>query len=96
LVFRSRLAIPSLGGIFEEHSGVAIKGAAFPKSFQAQDPQVPFSDLDEMDFDIDSEFCDEIKVSSAFDCKIQREFPKNRSVFSNNNLFLKNRFMLFF
>ena len=26
---RSRLAVPSLGGIFEEHSGVAIKGASY-------------------------------------------------------------------
>ena len=30
LLIRSRLAVPSLGGIFEEHSGVAVKGATYP------------------------------------------------------------------
>ncbi len=78
LFFRSRLAIPSLGGIFEEHSGIAIKGAIYPSSSKHQDPQRPFSDLDEMDFDLDSEFCDDAKVSSNFDEGAQEIFPKNR------------------
>lgn len=82
-IFRSRLAIPSLGGIFEERSGVAIKGANYPTNSKQQDSQRPFSDLDEMDlFDLDSEFCDEAKVSLNLNESTQRAMAKN-SRYSN-------------